>query len=149
LFDRDVCIFSASCIMKNISFDIFLETEKETDAYLIPTSVFAKISKESMAVQVFANELMASRFSEVMWVMEQVMFMTLDKRLAIFLLEQSNIEERDTIEITHEKIANHLGSAREVVTRMLKYFQNEGMVSLNRGAITILDHNKLERITMY
>ena len=149
LFDRDVCIFSASCIMKNISFDIFLETEKETDAYLIPTSVFAKISKESMAVQVFSNELMASRFSEVMWILEQALFMTLDKRLAIFLLEQSNIEERDTIEITHEKIANHLGSAREVVTRMLKYFQNEGMVSLNRGAITILDHNKLERITMY
>ncbi len=149
LFDRDVCIFSASCIMKNISFDIFLETEKETEAYLIPTSIFDKISKESMAVQVFANELMASRFSEVMWVMEQVMFMTLDKRLAIFLLEQSNIEERDTIEITHEKIANHLGSAREVVTRMLKYFQNEGMVSLSRGAITILNHNKLERITTY
>ncbi|NLO09910.1 MAG: Crp/Fnr family transcriptional regulator [Clostridiales bacterium] len=149
LFDRDVCIFSASCIMKNISFDIFLETEKDTVAYLIPTPIFDKLSKESIAVQVFANELMASRFSEVMWVMEQVLFMTLDKRLAIFLLEQSNIEEKDIIEITHEKIANHLGSAREVVTRMLKYFQNEGMVSLNRGEIKLLDRNKLERITSY
>jgi CRP/FNR family transcriptional regulator len=149
LFDRDVCIFSASCIMKNISFDIFLETEKETVAYLIPTPIFDKLSQESIAVQVFANELMASRFSEVMWIMEQVLFMTLDKRLAIFLLEQSNIDESDTIEITHERIANHLGSAREVVTRMLKYFMNEGMVSLNRGAINILDRNKLERITIY
>lgn len=149
LFDRDVCIFSASCIMKNISFDIFLETEKETMAYLIPTPIFDKLSQESIAVQVFANELMASRFSEVMWIMEQVLFMTLDKRLAIFLLEQSNIDESATIEITHERIANHLGSAREVVTRMLKYFMNEGMVSLNRGAINILDRNKLERITIY
>ena len=149
LFDRDVCIFSASCIMKNISFDIFIETEKETSAYLIPTPIFDKLSKESMAVQVFSNELMASRFSEVMWILEQALFMTLDKRLAIFLLEQSNIEETDIIEITHEKIANHLGSAREVVTRMLKYFQNEGMVSLRRGAINIIDRKKLEQLTIY
>lgn len=75
LFDRDVCIFSASCIMRNISFDIFLETEKETEAYLIPTSIFDRLSRESIEVQVFANELMASRFSEVMWIMEQVLFM--------------------------------------------------------------------------
>lgn len=149
LFERDVCIFSASCIMKNINFDIFIETEKETIAYLIPTPVFDKLSKESIAVQAFTNELMASRFSEVMWIMEQALFMTLDKRLAIFLLEQSNIEESDCIEITHEKIANHLGSAREVVTRMLKYFQNEGLVSLNRGAIHLTNRKKLEQLTMY
>lgn len=149
LFERDLCIFSASCIMKNISFDIFIETEKETTAYLIPTSIFDKISKQSLAVQAFTNELMASRFSEVMWIMEQALFMTLDKRLAIFLLEQANIEETHSIRITHEKIANHLGSAREVVTRMLKYFQNEGMVSLSRGVIQIKDQKKLEQLTMY
>lgn len=149
LFDRDVCIFTASCIMKNITFDIFIETEKETSAYLIPTHVYDKLSKESLAVQVFTNELMASRFSEVMWIMEQVLFMTLDKRLAIFLLEQSNIEGTDIIEITHEKIANHLGTAREVVTRMLKYFQNEGMVSLNRGTIHLTDIKRLKQLTMY
>lgn len=149
LFERDVCIFSASCIMKNIDFDIFIETEKETIAYLIPTPIFDKLSKESLAVQAFTNELMASRFSEVMWIMEQALFMTLDKRLAIFLLEQSNIEESDNVKITHEKIANHLGSAREVVTRMLKYFQNEGMVTLNRGTIQLIDRKKLERLTKY
>lgn len=149
LFDRDVCIFSASCIMKNISFDIFIETEKETTAYLIPTSIFDKLSKESMAVQIFANELMASRFSDVMWIMEQALFMTLDKRLAIFLLEQSNIEESDTIKITHEKIANHLGSAREVITRMLKYFQEEGIISLSRGTIHIVNRKRLEQLTLY
>lgn len=149
LFDRDVCIFSASCIMKNISFDIFIETEKDTKAYLIPTSVFDKLSKESIAVQSFTNELMASRFSEVMWIMEQALFMTLDKRLALFLLEQSNIEGADSINITHEKIANNLGSAREVVTRMLKYFQNEEIVTLNRGTINIINYDKLERLTKY
>ncbi len=149
LFERDICIFSASCLMKNISFDIFIEAEKGTVAYLIPTPVFDKLSRTSLAIQAFTNELMASRFSEVMWIMEQALFMTLDKRLAIFLLEQSNIEETDRIDITHEKIANHLGSAREVVTRMLKYFQNEGMVSLNRGTIHLKDRKKLEQLTLY
>jgi len=146
LFDRDVCIFSASCIMKNIAFDIYVEVEKETEAYLIPTSAFLKVSSESLPVQVFTNNLMASRFTEVMWIMEQALFMSFDRRLANFLLEQMVIEDSDTLVITHEKIANHLGTAREVVTRMLKYFQNEGMVTLNRGTIEVLDRDKLEKL---
>lgn len=146
LFDRDVCIFSASCIMKNIAFDIYIEVEKETEAYLIPTAAYRKLSGESLSAQVFTNNLMASRFTEVMWIMEQALFTSFDKRLANFLLEQMVIEESDTLSITHEKIANHLGTAREVVTRMLKYFQNEGIVALNRGTIEITDKDKLEQI---
>jgi len=146
LFDRDVCIFSASCIMKNIAFDIYVEVEKDTQVYLIPTAAFRKVSAESLPVQVFTNNLMASRFTEVMWIMEQALFMSFDKRLANFLQEQRVIEASDTLIITHEKIANHLGTAREVVTRMLKYFQNEGVVSLSRGAIEVLDSEKLEQM---
>lgn len=146
LFDRDVCIFSASCIMKNISFDIYIEVEKETKVYLIPTAAFRKLSEESMPVQVFQNNLMASRFTDVMWIMEQALFTSFDKRLANFLLEQLVIEDSDTLLITHEKIANHLGTAREVVTRMLKYFQNEGIVTLNRGTIEVIRKDKLEQI---
>lgn len=146
LFDRDVCIFSASCIMKNISFDIYIEVEKDTQAYLIPTPAFRKLSAESLPVQVFTNNLMASRFTEVMWIMEQALFMSFDKRLANFLLEQLVIEDSDTLSITHEKIANHLGTAREVVTRMLKYFQNEGVVNLNRGTIEVINRTKLEQM---
>jgi CRP/FNR family transcriptional regulator len=146
LFERDVCIFSASCIMKNIAFDIYIEVEKETEAYLIPTAAYRKLSSESLPVQVFTNNLMASRFTEVMWIMEQALFMSFDKRLANFLMEQITLEDSDILTITHEKIANHLGTAREVVTRMLKYFQNEEIVSLNRGTIEIINRDKLERI---
>lgn len=146
LFERDVCIFSASCIMKNIAFDIYIEVEKETEAYLIPTAAFRKLSGEALSVQVFQNNLMASRFSDVMWIMEQALFSSFDKRLANFLLEQRVIEDSDTLVITHEKIANHLGTAREVVTRMLKYFQNEGIVTLNRGTIEVIDQDKLEQL---
>ena len=146
LLDRDVCIFSASCMLKNITFDIYIEVEKVTEAFLIPVSVFSKLSQESIAVKSFTNDLMASRFSDVMWIMEQVMFMSFDKRLAIFIIEQSSIEESDNIVITHERIANHLGTAREVVSRMLKYFQNEGIIDLGRGSIKILDYKRLENM---
>lgn len=146
LFERDVCIFTASCILKSITFDVFIEVEKETEAYLIPTPLFRKLANETIAVQVFTNELMASRFSDVMWILEQALFSSMDKRLANFLLDQENIEGKDTLKLTHEKIANDLGTAREVVSRMLKYFQNEGMVSVNRGTIKILDQNKLMQL---
>lgn len=147
LFERDVCIFTASCLMNNISFEIFLEVEKETTAYLIPVVSYKMLSEESLPVMTFTNKLMAARFSEVMWIMEQTLFMSFDKRLAILLLEQTNLEESDILTITHEKIANHMGTAREVVTRMLKYFQNEGIVVLSRGRIEIIDRKKLEKMS--
>lgn len=146
LFDRDICIFSASCIMKNIAFQVLVEVEKDTQAYLIPTPAFRKLSTEALSVQVFTNNLMASRFSEVMWIMEQALFMSFDKRLGNFLLDQVILEESNSLVITHEKIANHMGTAREVVTRMLKYFQNEGIVALRRGAIEVVDKDKLEEL---
>jgi CRP/FNR family transcriptional regulator len=131
--------------MKNISFEVYIETEKATRVLLIPTSVYQKLSLESLPVQIFTNNLMASRFSEVMWIMEQSLFTSFDKRLANFLIEQSVQKDSVLLTITHEKIANHLGTAREVVTRMLKYFQQEGIVVLTRGTIKIIDQVKLER----
>ena len=74
------------------------------------------------------------------------MWKSFDKRLADFLLEESALEENTLLKITHEKIANHMGSAREVVTRMLRYFQNEGLVKLHRGAIEILDEKGLRAL---
>ena len=78
--------------------------------------------------------------------MEQVMWKSFDKRLAGFLLEESALEENSALKLTHETIANHLGTAREVVTRMLRYFQNEGMVKLSRGTVEITDAEKLEHV---
>lgn len=143
LFERDICIFSASCIMKNINFDIFVEAETDCEVLLIPTAFYNRLSRNYLAVADFTNSLMSARFSDVMWIMEQVLFMSFDERLAIFLLEQSAIDGSDTLEITHETIAKHLGSAREVVSRMLKYFQEEGMVTLFRGGLIITDRRKL------
>ena len=89
---------------------------------------------------------MASRFSDVMWMMEQILFTSFDSRLSAFLLEQSEIEGSDSLTMTHEEIARHLGSAREVVSRMLKYFSDDGLVQLSRGRVTLLDSKRLRAL---
>ena len=146
LFDRDMCLFSASCIMRSIQFEVTIETEKDTELWIIPAEIYQSIMEESAPVSNYTNELMATRFSDVMWLMEQVMWKSLDKRVAAFLLEEMSIEGTNQLKITHETIANHLGSHREVITRMLRYFQNEGMVKLSRGTIEITDAKKLEEL---
>lgn len=146
LFDRDMCLLSASCIMHSIQFQVVIEAEKDTAFWMIPAEVYQSLMEQSAPVANYTNELMASRFSEVMWLMEQVMWKSMDKRVAAFLLEESSIEESGQLKITHEAIANHLGSHREVITRMLRYFQSEGMVKLSRGMVTILDADKLRQL---
>lgn len=144
LFDRDICLFSASCIMTSIQFDIMIAAEKDTEFWAVPPYIFKKLTESNVRMANYANQLMATRFTDVMWLVEQIMWKSFDKRLAAFLLEECNLEGTQKLQITHEKIAAHLGSAREVVTRMLKHFQTEGMVALTRGTITITDPDKLE-----
>ena len=146
LFDRDMCLFSASCMLRSIQFDVTIEAEKDTELWVIPAEVYQGIMEESAPVANYTNELMAARFSDVMWLIEQIMWKSLDKRVAAFLLEESAIEGSRELKLTHEAIANHLGSHREVITRMLRYFQSEGLVRLSRGRITILDEKKLEAL---
>lgn len=146
LFARDICLFSAACIMNSIQFDITVTAEKETEALVIPSEVYKSIMESSAPLANFTNEVMASRFSDVMWLIEQVMWKSFDKRLADFLLNEVNIEGTNVLKITHEAIGNHLGNPREVVTRMLKYFVSEGLVALSRGTIEITDENRLAKI---
>ena len=144
LFELDMCLFSASCMLRSIQFDVTIAAEKDTEFWVVPTEVYKGILEESAPAANYTNELMASRFSDVMWLMEQIMWKSLDRRVAAFLLEEASIEGTDQLKITHETIASHLGSHREVITRMLRYFQNEGMVRLSRGVIEITDADKLE-----
>lgn len=146
LFDHDCCLFSASCIMASLQFEVIIETEKDSDIFIIPPSVYQKLMNESLPVSKYTNDLMASRFSDIMWLMEQIMWKSVDKRLAAFLLEESALEESTCLKITHERIANHMGTAREVITRMLRYFQAEKMVALTRGSIKIIDEKALREL---
>ena len=146
LFERDVCLFSASCMMSGIQFEVTIEAEKDTRVWVIPTKVWKQLNEESAVLANYTNELMADRFTNVMWLIEQIMWKSFYKRLAEFLLEEVSVEGTSLLKITHEVIGNHLGTAREVVTRMLRYFQSEGMVKLSRGMVEITDTAGLEEV---
>ena len=143
LFEYDVTLLSASCVMPDMQFNVMIEVEKDSEFWSIPACLFKNLTDESLAVSSYTRSLLSSNYSELMWLMEQIMWKSMDKRLAAFLLEETQLDESPVLNITHEKIANHMGTAREVVTRMLRYFQNEGMVKLTRGAIEIVDAEKL------
>ena len=145
LFEYDVSLLSASCVMPDMQFNVMIEAEKDTEFWSIPACLFKNLMDESLAMSNYAQTLISNNFSELMWLMEQIMWRSFDKRLAAFLLEEAQLEESGILRITHEKIANHMGTAREVVTRMLRYFQSEGMVKLTRGTIEITDSKKLEK----
>ncbi len=146
LFERDICLFSAACVMQSIQFDITVEAEKDTILWVIPAAVYKALLNHSLVIANYTNQVLAARFSEVMWLMEQIMWQSFDKRLASFLLTESTLENSNTLTLTHEKIAAHLGTAREVVTRMLRYFQTEGLVHLARGTIILVDQKGLQAL---
>ena len=146
LFDYDVSLLSASCVMPDMQLNVMIEAEKDSEFWSIPACLFKNLVDESLAVSNYARNLLSSNYSELMWLMEQIMWKSFDKRLAAFLLEESRLEESSVLKITHEKIASHMGTAREVVTRMLRYFQSEGMVKLTRGSVELTDEDKLEAL---
>ena len=146
LLPRDICLMSASCMLHSLQFDIQIEALEETVVYQIPTDAYKSIMEQSAAVANYTNELMASRFSEVVWLMDQVLNHRLDSRLAALLLEEKDLAGSDMLVCTHEQLGNHLGSAREVVTRMLRYFQEEKLVRLTRGKIEITNEKGLEAL---
>ena len=148
LHQRDMCMLSASCVLQTITFDVFINAEEDSECYVISGPAFAAVSERNPSIKIFALESAVSRFSDVMWVMQQILFMSLDKRLAIFLSDESARTGSDTITLTHGQIAKYIGSAREAVSRMLKYFTNEKIVEVSRGGIKILDKKRLRKLAL-
>ena len=148
LHQRDMCMLSASCVLQTITFDVFINAEEDSECYVISGPSFAAVSERNPSIKIFALETAVSRFSDVMWVMQQILFMSLDKRLAIFLSDESARTGSNTITLTHGQIAKYIGSAREAVSRMLKYFTNEKIVEVSRGGIKILDKKRLRKLAL-
>ena len=144
LFEYDVSLLSASCVMPDMQLNVMIEAEKDSEFWSIPACLFKNLVDESLAVSNYSRALLSGNFSDLMWLMEQIMWKSFDKRLAAFLLEEQRLENSTVLKITHDRIAAHMGTAREVVTRMLRYFQNEGMVRIARGSIELTNMDKLE-----
>lgn len=146
IYEGDVCILAASCILNAITFEVHIDAEEDCEILITRSCSFSHLSDQNIYVQNFTYKLATGRFSDVMWAMQQILFMSFDKRLAMFLLDEAAGSGSMHVHMTHEQIAKYLGSAREVVSRMLKYFAQEGMVELYRGGIHILDKKRLREL---
>ena len=149
LFAGEMCILSASCVLDNLTFDVFIDAEEDSECVVVGGCAYEGVWQKNNDVKIFTYETALGRFSDVMWVMQQILFMSMDKRLAIFLLDEVAKTGGDTVKLTHEQIAKYMGSAREVVSRMLKYFASEGLISASRSeGIKILDKKRLRDLAM-
>ena len=142
----EACVLSASCVISAITFDVHIDAEEDTELFLVAAPAFATLSQQNIYVECWSYRVATERFSDVIWALQQVLFMRMDQRLAVFLLDALSRTQGDTIKITHEQAARYIGSAREVVSRMLKYFAAEGVVEVSRGWIRVLDREKLRKL---
>lgn len=133
LFADDIGILSAACTLDAVTFDVYIDAEEDTEVLLTDASAFRKLSEGNIYVRCFAYELASKRLSDMLWKLQQVLFLSADRRFAIFLLEESEKRKSDVIRLTHEQMARYMGTAREVVTRLIKYFNQEGWTTSAAG----------------
>ena len=143
----EVILLSAPCAMRQITLEVMIDAEEETDLLVIDGAAYANVTSENIYAENFSLRAAAARLSDAVWVMEQIMFMRFDRRLAAFLLDEMDKSGSQQLKMTHDQIARYMGTAREVVSRMLRYFTAEGIVRQSRGTIQLLDRQKLETIS--
>lgn len=143
LYERELCVMSASCLLEGISFDLMMDAVTDTEALLLPVQAMNPILRQNPRMERHLTRLVNERFSEVMWMMRQILFFSADRRVAVFLWDELAKGRTELLYYTHDEIARLIGSAREVVSRMLKYFAMEGIVELGRGSIRIVDRERL------
>ncbi|GAA0802959.1 Crp/Fnr family transcriptional regulator [Faecalicatena orotica] len=146
LLDGDVSILSAACMMKGLDIELDMELEEDSVICTIPKCLYKEISDQNAKVKDYTLEMISEKFSDIMWLFNQYVFSNVASRLADAILEHRALAGSDTLAITHDALARDLGTAREVVTRLLKQFQTDGLVKLTRGHIEVLDAAKLGKV---
>lgn len=147
IFEGDSCILSASCVIGEISLDVQLVAEDDTEILAVPAGTFSSLMDSNIHVKCFAYELSTKRFSTVVWVMQQILFDRFDERLARLLVGIYKKTGDEKIKMTQEDMAKEVNSAREVVARMLRQFADDGWVEINRGQITLIDVDALKDLS--
>ena len=107
LYPGDMCMLSASCVLQTITFDVMIDAEEDSECYVISGPAFAAVSENNPKIKIFSLETAISRFSDVMWVMQQILFMSMDQRLAIFLCDEAKRIGSDTIPVSYTHIQDH------------------------------------------
>ena len=146
VFPGEVEVLTATCTLKNVTYQVFVEADEDTEVLLTDSATFGQVTEANIYARCAAYERATARLSEMLWSLQQILFLSADKRLARFLLDESGKLQSDELKLTQEQIARYMGSAREVVSRLLKYFSEAGMVRSGRGTVTITDREKLQRL---
>ena len=146
VFPGEVEVLTATCTLKNVTYQVFVEADEDTEVLLTDSATFGQVTEANIYARCAAYERATARLSEMRWALQQMLFLSADKRLARFLLDESGKLQSDELKLTQEQIARYMGSAREVVSRLLKYFSEAGMVRSGRGTVTITDREKLQRL---
>jgi CRP/FNR family transcriptional regulator len=131
----ETCILNASCLLSGTSYPAHAVTSSKGSMLLVPAPDFRRMMAAREEMRDFVFTLLSRRLSLVMELVEEVAFGRMDQRLMDYLVEKS---ADNRLETTHQKIANDLGTSREVVSRLLKDFERKNRVSLSRNSITIL-----------
>ncbi|RJQ44741.1 MAG: Crp/Fnr family transcriptional regulator [Nitrospiraceae bacterium] len=139
------CILTASCIFSSGKFSAIAITEEDAEAVMVPAQIFRDWMNRYSLWRDFIFNLLSKRLSEIIATIEEVTFRRMDVRIAEYLLKFSQSHQGD-IRTTHQDIAMELGTSREVVSRILKHFEYEHVITLGRGIITIQDIKSLSRI---
>lgn len=146
LYPSDPCVFSASCVISQLTFDTQMCAEADSDLLVVGASIFSRLTEENIYVRCFMYELLTQRFSTVMWTLQEILFKGFDRRLAAFLIGELDRTGSPEIRMTHEAIAQRTNSAREVVARMLKRFASDGLVDTRRSYLRIEAPDQLRKL---
>ena len=142
----EVCVLAAACSLSAITFQVQIQAEGETRALVIPVQVVSALMRENLYVENFVYKSAAQRFSDTIRAVEQMLFRTLEQRVAAYLTGEARRLGTDTLRVTQEQLAQAIGSAREAVSRALKKLEKQGLVAVERGAVRLLDRPALYRL---
>lgn len=141
LKEGDIDVLSASCVLSQITFETQLVADTPCEILIVPAVYMAELKEKNLVVRCYIFEKLGERFSDAMMVMQDILFVKLDTRIARVLLSR---EVDGQVKATHEEIATKVNSSREVISRILKEMESKGMIALGRGKLTILDREALE-----
>lgn len=139
-----VCVLSSTCTLSGNSFPAIAEAEEDVEMMVLPAHIFRSFLGRFPDLQNFINERIAERLADLMVVVEEVAFRRVDIRLVEKLLHETEDESHRSVECTHAQLAQELGSAREVISRILKDLENQSFIQLGRGKIDITNWPGLE-----
>ena len=146
---REITVFlSAACILRSLEFESQITAEVSTEVSILPAPTLSQLMNANHDVERLVYKQAVWQYSGVLRTLQQILFLSLEKRLATFLLDECRRRKAQSFSATHEQIARYIGSSREVVTRMLNQFADRGLVKLGRGSVTVLDPDGLEDILL-